>query len=436
MASPDVLVERGLTRAAVEALSMHLGENELELRARLDAFELFENLSAPPWRLSGPAKRNLTTLDLERAIPFCAEGTSGERIAGELALEGDAPATCIIEVDGQVLSVRLAPEITASGAYVAPFETALRERPALVRPHLGSVVSTDTHRFTALGTALRRGGIFVHVPRGVLLSEPIELRTIVDRASVFPRVLIVAEEHAAVQVVEFIESRAATAGGTRIVCATSEIVAQRGARVHYAALQRLGEDVAEIGVRRAAVAGAATVEIVPVVLGGDLVKLDCGATLDGEGAAAKVLGCFFASGSEAFDLASRITHGAPHTTGDALVLGAANGTGRAAFNGMISILANGAGSESNLKTRSLLLSSKARVDSVPGLEIANNDVKAYHGATVGEIDQETLFFCQARGIALDDARRMIVAGFFSPVVDAIPSARAHAWLRERIEAKL
>lgn len=425
-------LERGATRAAVERLSAILGDDEVERRARLDAFESFQRLPPPPWRLSRSLKRNLESIDLERLIPFSTEGPSAE----DYEADADSSPTRIVCVDGQAVSARLAAEVAAKGAYIAPLEAALRERPDLVRANLGRVVANETHRFTALHAAFRRGGIVVYVPRGVVLEEPVEFRMIVDRAAGFPHLLIVADEDASVRVIEQIESRPATGEGTRILCSVREIVAARGARIHHAALQRLGDDVAEIAILRASVNRDATVEIAPVVLGGDIVKMDVEASLDGEGADAHVLGGFFASEREAFDLASRITHRAPHTTGNAVVLGAANGAGQAAFNGMISIQENGPGSESNLKSRTLLLSPKAHVDAVPGLEIANNDVKAYHGATIGEIDEETLFFCQARGIAPDVARRMIITGFFSPVVDAIPSLRARTWLQQHIEAKV
>ncbi|MDE2572166.1 MAG: Fe-S cluster assembly protein SufD [bacterium] len=430
MALPKLAADEGLTRAAVAALSRQLGENDLACRARVDAFEAFERLPLPAWRLSRAGKRTLSALDLSSITPYAPQPAIGS------APEDDGAATCIVTVDGEPALVRLAGEIAQQGAYVAPLEQALYERPELVRPHLGSVVGADTNRFSALNAALRRGGLFVHVPKGAVLREPIELLTIVEGASLFPHLLIVAEEHAAVDVIERIASRANPTERLRLLCPVSEIVAKAGARVRYAALQQLGDDVSEVAIRRATAGRDANVELAPVVLGGDLVRSDAEIVLEGSGASGRVREVFFASGRAAFDLSSSITHAAPHSSGDALVLGAANGAGQAAFRGMISILEQGAGAESNLKSRALLLSPKAHVDAVPGLEIANNDVKAYHGATVGEIDEETLFFCQARGIALDEARRMIVTGFFSPVVDAIASPLAQAWLHHAIESKL
>ncbi|TAM74649.1 SufD family Fe-S cluster assembly protein [bacterium] len=429
MASPDLVMEAGVSRVAVEGLSARLGEGEQERAARLAALDAYERLPLPAWRLSRTQRRNLTTVDFSRIVPFAAQTP-----AGDVADTG--AATRIVNLDGEAISLRLAPEIAATGTYVAPFETALRERPELVRPHFGRIVDPETNRLTALNAALHRGGLFVHVPRGVELREAIELHTIVEHASAFPRLLIVAEEHASVQVLERIESRPATGEGVRVVCSVTEIVANAGARVTYAALQQLGEDVPEIAMRRASVGRDANVEFAPITLGGDIVKSVYEANLEGEGATGGAHGLFFPAGREAFDLSARITHAAPHTTSDALLLGAANGAGQAAFDGMIAILESGAGSLSNLRSLSLLLAPKAHIDSVPGMEIANNDVKAYHGATIGEIDPETLFFCQSRGIDPDEARRMIVAGFFSTVVDAIPSTQARIWVQQRIEAKL
>ncbi len=429
MASPDLVMESGVGKAAVESLSARLGEGEKERAARLAAFDAYEQLPLPAWRLSRTQRRNLTAVDFSRIIPFAGQTPAGD-------VEDTGAATRIVNVDGEAVYVRLAPEIDATGTYVAPFETALRERPELVRPHFGRIVDPQTNRLTALNAALHRGGLFVHVPRGVELREPIELHTVVDRASGFPRLLIVAEEHASVHVLEHIQSRPAGDEGTRVICSVTEIVADAGARVTYAALQQLGEDVPEFAMRRASAGRDANVEFAPITLGGDIVKSVYEANLEGEGATGGAHGLFFTTGREAFDLSARITHAAPHTTSDALVLGAANGAGQAAFDGMIAILESGAGSLSNLRSLSLLLAPKAHIDSVPGMEIANNDVKAYHGATIGEIDPETLFFCQTRGIDPDEAQRMIVSGFFSAVVDAIPSAQARTWVQQRIEAKL
>jgi len=432
-------VERGITREAVDGLTALLAESELDRRARLKAFAIFERLPSPPSRLSRAAKRNLAAVDLARAIPYLDLAQDGE--PATVGAHGEEPAesaSLVVLVDGRAVTVRLAPEIAASGAYVAPFETALRERPELVRAHSGRLVPDDSDRFTALNAALRRGGLVVHVPAGVTLNEPIELRTVIERASVFPRVLVVAEDGASVQVIERIESRPlqGDAVPARLVCSVGEIVVGRGASVRYAALQHLDEDVAEVSVRRASVGRDATMVLAPVVLGGGIVREDADVVLEGEGSSTRVRGCFFASGEQAFDLAGRVTHAAPHTSADAVFHGAASGAGQASLSGMISIRECAAGSESSLKNRALLLSPKAHIDSVPGLEIANNDVKAYHGATIGEIDEETLFYCQSRGIPRDAARRMIILGFLSPVVDAIASPGARAWLERCIEAKL
>ncbi len=171
-------------------------------------------------------------------------------------------------------------------------------------------------------------------------------------------------------------------------------------------------------------------------LGAALAVDDCRTQLLAPGAQAEVAALFFATGSQHVDLTTEIAHVAGHTTSNTVVKSAARDRGQGRYVGNISIVPHAHGSDASLRDDVLLLSKGAHVDSVPALEIAANDVKAFHGATVGAIDEDELFYAQSRGIARAEAERMIALGFFEPVIARFPTDALRERLRAALESKL
>jgi Fe-S cluster assembly protein SufD len=300
---------------------------------------------------------------------------------------------------------------------------------------LGSVVRHDESRFTGLNAALASGGAVIHVPRGVTVPRPI--RVVVSRrtpdAATFPHVLVALEPESAATVIE--EYVSAGEPGIGVNVGVSEIQVGQAANLHLATLQRWGPNVHHFGTERVRVARDARFHWTFAGLGGKLSKVDMEMHLDGEGSEAKFSGCYFGNESQHFDFHSFQNHRVGHSLSDLLFKGALRGRARTVYQGLIKVHKDAQRSDAYQANRNLILSNKARADSIPSLEIEANDVRCTHGATVGQVDEDQLFYLMARGLARRDAEQLIIRGFFEPVLERIPAESLRALVTEAIERK-
>jgi len=215
-----------------------------------------------------------------------------------------------------------------------------------------------------------------------------------------------------------------------------EIIAREGAQVRYIHLQQFGENVWNFTTERVRLERDAAINLVQVGLGSKLTKANVQTLLAGPGSSAEMLGVYFASGNQHLDHHTLQDHLAPHTTSDLLFKGAVKDTARTLYSGLIRVRPIAQRTDAYQNNRNLLLSEDARADSIPQLEIEANDVRCTHGATAGPIDQEEVFYLQARGLPRADAESLIVSGFFQPVIDRIPVTSVRDRLHKAIGAKL
>lgn len=306
---------------------------------------------------------------------------------------------------------------------------ASRHRPLLMRA-LGSTTAAGT-KFGALTTAFAQLGAFVYVPTGVSADEPIAVTyDVPSGVSVFPYTVVLAERGARATVIERFTGEGA------FVCGIDEVAAEDGADVTFVTCQRLSNGTRFVQTRAARAQRDATVSWACAELGGALVVGDISVAVAGPGVTANVTSLFFPCGTQAVDIVSTIDHAIGDSTSQTIVKSAAADRGQARFLGNIRIAADAQGSNANLRDDALLLSPNAHIDSVPGLEIAANDVKAYHGATVGAIDAEQIFYMESRGLDRRAAERMIALGFFEPAIARFPTEALRDQIRSALEAKL
>ena len=306
------------------------------------------------------------------------------------------------------------------------------------RDHLGAfervfaTTRAQRTRFGALAAAFAQLGAFVHVPAGISVDEPILITYRVPAgATVFPYTLVLLEDGARATVIERIES-----GGDALLCGVCEIVSGSHADLTYVAPHRLEPGDRAIFTRCALPGRDARMTWALADLGGMLSVNDVDVTLERSGAHADVVSIFFPGGDEHVDVVSTIDHRAGDASSETLVKSAANGRGQAHFLGNIRIEPHAQGSNAALRDDALLLSKRAHIDSIPALEIAANDVKAFHGATVGALDADQIFYMESRGIAPTDAERMIALGFFEPAIARFPTEALREELRAALRAKL
>ncbi|MEO6991067.1 MAG: Fe-S cluster assembly protein SufD [Candidatus Baltobacteraceae bacterium] len=318
---------------------------------------------------------------------------------------------------------------------VVPLDDAAHERPDLVGPLRGTIVDWRTDKFAALATAFENCGAFVYVPDGVVLEAPILLawagRDRNDPEAVFPHVVVALGAGARATVVEQIVGH-----GDGLACGIVEVHVGPGAQLDYVALQSADEGTRLLMRRGAACEAGATVRWHLADLGGALARDVVDARLAAPDARAEISALFFNTGWQHVDLATTVEHASPRTSSTTVVRSAATDRGQGRYLGNIAILAGAHGTDASLRDDALLLSSNAHIDSIPALEIAANDVKAFHGATIGSLDEDEIFYVQSRGIARPEAIRMVALGFFEPAIARFPSERLREQIRVALDAKI
>ena len=309
------------------------------------------------------------------------------------------------------------------------------EHPELVEPHLHRLVPTDRTKFAALHGAFRTGGTFLYVPDGVRVDLPLQTLTWLDAdgAAVFPHTLIVTGTNAEVTFID----RTASPDLTRAFSdAIAEIVVGDGAHVRYVSIQEWGAGVTHLGVVRPEVGRDAEVRTLAIGFGADLARVENEVVLGQPGGFSEQLGIFFADGRQHFDHRSIQDHVAPNCSSDLLYKGALRDESRAVYSGWVHVRPDAQKTDAMQTSRNIVLSEHAKADAIPNLEIEANDVKCGHAASVGPVDEDTVFYLTSRGIPRGEAERLIVSGFFQEVLDRVRIDQVRASAELTIQEEL
>ncbi len=323
------------------------------------------------------------------------------------------------------------------GVIFAPLKQAIEMYPELVQDKLASIVPATDGKFAALNTALANDGVFLYVPRGVCIDHP--LHSVIwaggDKTCHFSRLLIWLEEGANVTFVhEYASSNVLEEDLLHI--GVVEVYAGPELRLKFVELQSWGANTWNITHQRIITGANAKVEKIFGALGSQTTKDFTDFDLAGRGSSIKASGFYFTDQDQHFDYDTQQNHLVPDTTSDLLYKGAVTGHSRSIWQGMIYVAPGAAKTDGYQANRNLVLSSTARADSIPGLEILADDVRCTHGATVGKIDPEQIYYLQARGLSLIEAKRLIVEGFFEPIMDRIPFEGVKERFRKSIKIKM
>ncbi len=302
-------------------------------------------------------------------------------------------------------------------------------------PRLGELVGAD-EKFAAHNAALWEHGLLVQVPKGVVLEQPLYVRVIndVEGGSLFWRLLVVAEPESRFTVIE--EYASTSPDLTGYVNAAVEIFVGQGAKVEYVSVQNVSQETWHFGTHHARVERDAELDWVAGGFGSKRGKIRIQNDLAGPGATSRVTGAYFADGSQHLDYDTFQEHIAPNTTSDFAFKGALRDHSSAVWRGMIRVEEDAQKTNAYQENRNLLLSRDAHADSIPGLEILANDVRCTHGATLGQVDRDQLFYLMARGLSRQEAERLIVRGFFQDVLDRIELEPVREALGAALEARI
>jgi Fe-S cluster assembly protein SufD len=344
---------------------------------------------------------------------------------------------------GQVLllpggpQVSLDPKLAAKGVVFTDLKTAERQHPEALQRVLGQVVRPDEGKFGSLAGALAQTGVLLYVPKGVQVDQP--LQSILWGPGVnlayISHLLVWVEDGASLTYVHEAASHTEPQGQT-MHAGLVEIHVGAGASLRFVELQSWGEHVWNFSHERARVERDGTLDWIFGALGSHLTKNFSDLDLLGEGSTGRMSGFYFTENDQHLDLDTQQNHLAPHTTSDLLYKGALKDRSRSVWQGMIYVAPGAQKTDGYQANRNLTLSPKARADSIPGLEILADDVRCTHGATVGKIDPELVFYLQARGISRPDAERLVVEGFFDPIMQRIPFEGVRARFVDAIQEKL
>jgi len=453
VAAIDEIPFKGLDQAAVTAWSEALRDPEWFRARRLEALAAMEKLERPTgreedWRFTNPRAGGLDRARIIRGGPSAPVPESGARLtaghgraeAGGGAVTGTElePGGLVTVVDGGPAGeATLAAGLAEQGVLLTDLGTALREHADLVEPRLMvSAAPFDEDWFLALHGTLVSAGAFLYVPRGVQVEVPVGAVYRRTRSgATFAHTLVVVENDAQLTLVqehvspEELDGRAFHHGVTEL------FVGER-ASVQHLTLQEWGsEQVTHFGVQRALVARQGRYRSLVVTLGGGVVRLAPDARLS-EGAEADFLGAAFADEGQRFEHRATVTHAEPFARSTLLYKAGLLGGSRNIFNGTLVISPGARGSDAAQTMRNLVLSRHAHAEANPFLEILNSDVRAAHAAATGRVDDLHLFYLQSRGIPREQARRLVVFGFFEEILEqvAVPAVRRR--LEAALEAEL
>jgi Fe-S cluster assembly protein SufD len=402
--------------------------------------ETYRSLPAPDsstmedWR-----RTDLSAIDLEATRPVSAQADGGApdaRLRANYARGGEGGAL-LLQQPGRAASIEIPAALAAQGVVVTSIEAAASSHAEIVRRYLEhEVVPAAAGKFAALNAAFWRAGVFVHVPRGVQAVLPVWATFAAGATgeTVLPRTLVVVEDGGSLVFTDEYSAGPAAAG--RVSSAVSEVILGDGASIQYLVLQQWPQDVTHVATHRVHLGRDARAELVVAATGAAVSKVYMEVAMMGEGGSARISGLVIGDGSQHFDYQSLQDHFAPHCTSDLLVKGALRDEAVSVYSGLIKIRKDAQHSDAYQANRNLLLSGNARADSIPKLEIEANDVRCTHGATVGQVDSEQLFYLQSRGFSTKEAQDTLVHGFFQPVIDRIALPRVRDQIHEAIDAAL
>lgn len=317
-------------------------------------------------------------------------------------------------------TIDLDEKLTRMGVVFTDLKTAIDKHAGLVEKILGQMVNVEEGKFAALAGAFAQNGILLYVPKNIQVEEP--LHSIlwgpgVDLAHI-SHLLVWIDDGASATYVH--ESASPTENGHSMHAGIVEIKVGSRANFKFVELQSWGKHVWNFSHERVRVERDGNLDWIFGAVGSRLTKNFSELDLVGEGATGRMSGFYFTDGSQHLDHDTQQNHLAPHTTSDLLFKGALKDKSRSVWQGMIYVAPGAQKTDGYQANRNLVLSESARADSIPGLEILADDVRCTHGATVGKLEQEPMFYLESRGIPPKDAERILVEGFFDPIMQRIP----------------
>ena len=382
---------------------------------RKSAWKRFEELNWPTSREEEWMRTDIRLFKLDKyALPL----EVNEDLPAALLSDGVDLAGYTRSLNGVSVASEFDPEYAAKGVIFGNARQVLAEHGDKLKPWFHKAFDPTFDRFSALHAAFWSTGTILYVPRGVVLEKPVHsLSAMTDGGVDLGHTLVILEDGA--EATFLAECRSPDVNSSGVHCGGIELIVGDGANLRYVNLQDWGQGVWHFGHQKAIVGKDASLQWTAGALGSRLSKINQHVEMVGEGANCQVNGVLFTENKQHLSYHTMQHHKAAHCVSDFLYKAALQDTSRTVWRGMIKVDEGAQKTDGYQRNDNLLLSTSARADSIPGLEIEADDVRCTHGSTSGRVDDELIFYCQSRGFTRIEAIRAVVTGFFQQVFDRV-----------------
>ncbi len=420
--------EKGLSREIVDRIARLKNEPDWMREFRLNAYEIFKKKPMPTWG------GDLSKLDFDDIYyyvrPTDRQGRSWDEVPPEIKETFDRLGIPEAEqkwlggvsaqYESEVIYKSMREDLAKQGVIFTDMDTAVREYPELVRQYFGTVVPPADNKFAALNSAVWSGGSFVYVPEGVRVEIPLQayFRINTENMGQFERTLIICEPNS---FVHYVEGCTAPIYSTdSLHAAVVEIIVKEGARCRYTTIQNWSKNVYNLVTKRAVAYKDATMEWVDGNLGSGLTMKYPAVYMMGPGAKADILSVALAGPGQHQDAGAKVIHAAPNTSSKIVSKSISVGGGRTTYRGLVHVGKGAVGSKCKVECDALMFDRHSRSDTIPYIEILEDDVMMEHEATVSKVSEDQLFYLMSRGLSQDQAANMVVQGFIEPFAKELP----------------
>lgn len=420
--------ESGLTEDIIREISAKKNEPDWMLQFRLKSLEIFNKLEVPPW---GP---DISDLNIDNIVTYVRPNvdlqTNWDEVPEDIKktfdllgipeAEKKSLAGVGAQYDSEVVYHSIKEELVAQGVVYTDFESALRDYEDIVKKYFMTLIPPTDHKFAALHGAVWSGGSFVYVPEGVRVDIPLQsyFRLNAPGSGQFEHTLIIVEKGAHCH---FIEGCSAPKYSVNNLHAGAvELFVKEGAYLRYSTIENWSKNMYNLNTKRSLVDKNGTIEWVSGSFGSKVSMLYPMSILRGEGAKCEFTGVTFAGKGQTLDTGAKVVHAAPNTTSNINSKSISKSGGNAVYRGLLRVAPNAYGVKSTVSCESLMLDSISSSDTVPVIDIENDDIDIGHEAKIGRISEEAIFYLMSRGISEAEAKAMIVRGFVEPISKELP----------------
>lgn len=421
--------EKGLSKRIVEEISERKNEPAWMREFRLKSLEIYLSKPMPMWGV------NLRQLDIDSIVAYISPDTkmknSWDEVPDDIRntferlgipeAEKKALSGVGAQYDSEVIYHNIKDSLAKQGVIFEDMETALKKYPDIIKEYfMTKNVTPRDHKFAALHGAIWSGGTFVYVPENVKVEVPLQayFRMNAPGTGQFEHTLIIADKGSEVRFIEGCSAPQYAVSNLHAGCV--ELFVKEGARLIYSTIENWSKNTYNLNTKRAIVDKDGIIEWISGSFGSHKTMLYPCSVLRGKGAKSEYTGVTFAAKGQHLDTGSKMIHLAPYTSSKVLAKSISKDGGITNYRGLLRVGPNAEGAKSSVQCEGLMLDEISRSDTMPIIEVSNDNVDIGHEAKVGRISDEQIFYLMTRGLSEDEARSMIVRGFVEPVAKSLP----------------